>query len=259
MTRSSGFHRGVAQLGSACRSGRQGRRFKSCHPDPLGSREIHRSHDSPSSSATVRRSRPRGVPRGSGSRSAHHPRGVTLSPNDHSRSGRARFLSTTVRTLPDPSRPISDWSDISPRLSVTDGSTCDITLFRHTGHSVDVNDNGVVITVEFISRVEHAAFRARFAKSSQRSARPTANPPVVIHALTPTVTCGAAFPRRLPPGRRLPVTGPVPSSASLGDGRRLRGLPHRSAAHRLRGDGESDRHRCSAPLHAPRTGLPVVP
>ena len=26
-------HRGVAQLGSARRSGRRGRRFKSCHPD----------------------------------------------------------------------------------------------------------------------------------------------------------------------------------------------------------------------------------
>src|SRR5699024_4052417 len=32
-------HRGVAQLGSACRSGRQGRRFKSCHPDHQGRAE----------------------------------------------------------------------------------------------------------------------------------------------------------------------------------------------------------------------------
>jgi hypothetical protein len=28
-------HRGVAQLGSARRSGRRGRRFKSCHPDEM--------------------------------------------------------------------------------------------------------------------------------------------------------------------------------------------------------------------------------
>jgi hypothetical protein len=31
--RCRGFKRGVAQLGSALRSGRRGRRFKSCHPD----------------------------------------------------------------------------------------------------------------------------------------------------------------------------------------------------------------------------------
>ena len=42
-----GVTRGVAQLGSALRSGRRGRRFKSCHPDDVMSRDIcpHMSRD----------------------------------------------------------------------------------------------------------------------------------------------------------------------------------------------------------------------
>ncbi len=34
-------NRGVAQLGSARRSGRRGRRFKSCHPDLLNSKRLY--------------------------------------------------------------------------------------------------------------------------------------------------------------------------------------------------------------------------
>jgi hypothetical protein len=255
VTRSGVVRRGVAQLGSACRSGRQGRRFKSCHPDPEGSRKIHGSRDSPFSSAGARAYRPCSVPRGRDP-APHTTLEATLYRQVPipGQSGRT-FFRRPFRPQPISSTPFPDRSDISPN----DVRTCTLSRIGHSGRRVSVKDIGVIITMEFISPTEHAAFSNPWAKSSQRSTRRAANPPGSHYPRGHTVTCGAAFLGRHPPGYRLPVTGPVPSSASLGDGRRLHGPVPRSHGASLRGDGESDRPRCSAPLHAPRTGLPVVP